>query len=95
MDLMKQREICIAKDTVIWTKHQPTDGKSFLLITHLIDHNYPKFIKNSKNQISGKQITQLKIDYRSKTEFLMEAQMAEKYLKKYSTSLATRKCKSK
>ena len=47
-DLMKL-SFCMAKDTIIWTKQQPTElEKIFLPTIDSIEHYYSKYIKNSK-----------------------------------------------
>jgi hypothetical protein len=45
---MKLKSFCKAKHTAHRTKWQPIDWKISILILHMIEEYYPKYINNSK-----------------------------------------------
>jgi len=96
-DLIILQSFCNAKDTVIRTKQQPTDwGKIFTnptFDTELISNIYKELKRlDSKepNNPIRKYGTELNKEFSAE-----EYQMAEKYLKKYSTSLDIREMQIK
>ena len=96
-DLKKLQSFCRAKDTVNKTKRPPTDWER--IFTNLkSDRGLTSniYIKNSKRWTPENQITPLKWGSKLKKDFSPEEyRMAEKHLKKCSTSLIIREMQIK
>jgi hypothetical protein len=96
-DLIKLQRFCKSKDTVNKTKSYQLIGKGSLPILNQIGNWYPIYIKNSRTWTSENQTTLLKnwgteLNKEFSTD---EYQMAEKHLKKNSTSLIIREIQIK
>jgi hypothetical protein len=95
-DLIKLQSFCKAKDTVNRTKQQPTDWeKIFFNLTS--DRGLISNIDKELKKLDSREPNNpIKIGHRAKQRSLTEEyQMAEKHLKKCSTSLVIRKMQIK
>jgi hypothetical protein len=97
-DLIKLQSFCKAKDTVNKTKIQPTDLERIFTYPKsdrgLISNIY-KELKKVKSRKSNKPIKKKWASELNKEFSPEEYRMAEKHLKKYSTSLIIRKMQIK
>ena len=94
-DLMKLKTFCMAKGIIIQKKQQPTKREkiftNYTSDARLISKIYKELkklnIKNPNNQIKN--------EYTNREFSIKKTKTTEKHLKKYSTSLPTRKMKIK
>lgn len=79
------KKLLNSKDTIIWVKSQPTEWENLLPATHSIEYLYLEYTKISKNEIEKEMKNELNRELSKE-----ETQIAEKYFKSCSTTLAIR-----
>ena len=94
-DLIKIKSFCTAKETINKTKRQPMQWRRYFKMTYQIKSQYTKSIKNLSNSTPKKQIIQLRNGQKTQTFFQEDIQMANRHMKRCSTTLIIREIQIK
>ena len=94
-DYIKLKSFCTAKEVINKMKREPTEWEK-IFVNHISDKGLnPKYIKNSYNNRKNPKQFDFKIEYLNSHFSKKDIQLANRYMKRCSTSLIIREMEIK